>query len=375
MESGLEPSPVDIFSTMKMNIDKMRKEFFKKSISVGNHNIKYTWAQIMLMILNCVKCLETFEEGAKSPSAQTIRDRLLLDGEWYKFYHDCLWRIAVFFVKRWSRMKWYISIDETYVPFFGKRKKLNEKLVKQGFGNLVHGYRAETPGATGSFCFLVISLCCNKIRLPVAIRMMKVGEKYKPWLKPMLEKLLKLAPKAIILADRGFGKATWFYLMLDEINAKYVVRAVLRKDENKNKVANGAKKFMYWMKDTETNEKVLLTVRVVKDSQDRIYIIATNIDEKSNKEILAIYLNRWDLENIFKDTDRVELKTSSTNPRMKLFSVIVSFFIFTLWQVEKLQKTVFCSLRRFVKQIIETICQTLKLILNPLGVLLPKPPD
>ncbi len=361
--------------TMELDIDKMRNEFFKISLSVGHHNVKYAWMQIMLMIINCVKCLETFEEGAKSPSPQTIRDRLLLDAKWYKFYHDCLWKISIFFVKRWSRKKWYISIDETYIPYFGKRNKLNAKFTKQGIGKIVHGYRAKTPGATGSFCFLVISLCSDQIRLPIAIKMIKVGEKYKPWLKPMLEKLLKLVPKSIILADRGFGDATWFYLMLDELNAKHVTRVPLRKDENKNKVAKGVKKFMYWMTDSKTKEKALLSVRVAKDSQNRTYLLATNLDNKSNKEILAIYLNRWDLENIFKDTDRVELKTSSTNPKMKLFSILVSFFIFTLWQVKRLQENTTCSLRRFVKQIVETLCQTLRLFLSPLGVLLPKPPD
>jgi hypothetical protein len=359
---------------MEMNIDNLGKGFFKKSVSVGHHNIKYSWAQITLMIMNCVKCLETFEEGAKSPSAQTIRDRLLLDGKWHEYCHDSLWKIAAWLAKRWPRMKWHISVDETYIPFFGKRDRLNEKLVKQGAGRLVHGYTAKTNGATGSFCFLVISLCCSKIRLPIAIKMMQIGEKYEPWLKPILRKLLKLAPKSIILADRGFGKATWFYLMLDELKAKYVVRAILRKDENKNKVANGAKKFMHWMTETETNKKVLISVRVEKDSQERVYFLATNLDEKRNKEVLAIYLNRWDIENIFKDTDRVELKTSSTNPKMKLFAVIVSFFLFALWQAKRLQKNAVCSLRRFVKQIVQALCELLKIILTPLGVLMPKPP-
>ncbi len=360
---------------MSLNIDKMRNEFFKISLSVGHHNVKYAWAQIMLMIINCVKCLETFEEGAKSPSAQTIRDRLLLDREWLEFYHTCLWCIAAFFVNRWSRKAWFISIDETYIPYFGNRGKLNTKLTNKGVGKIVHGYRAKTPGATGSFCFLVVSLCCDKIRLPIAIKMISVNEKYEPWLKPKLEKLLKIAPKSIILADRGFGKATWFYLLLEELKPKFVVRVPLRKEENKNKVAQGVKKFMYWMTDAKTKEKALLSVRVEKDSQNRVYLLATNLDEKSNKQILAVYLNRWDLENIFKDTDRVELKTSSTNPKMKLFSVVVSFFLFTLWQVRRLQENTKCSLRRFVKQIVEILCQKLRLFLSPLGVLLSKPPD
>jgi hypothetical protein len=359
---------------MSLDIDKMRNEFFKKSVSVGHHNIKYNWMQIVLVILNCVKCLESIEEGTRSPSPQTIRDRLLLDGSWLEYYHKSMWKIVILLLRRFSRFKWFISIDETYAPFFGNRKKLNKQLVKAGLGKLVFGYKAKTPGATGSFCFLVVSLCCCKIRIPVAVKMMKVKEKYKPWLEPLLKRLHRIAPKAIVLADRGFGKSTWFFIMLEEMDIGYVVRIPLRKKENKNKVRLGVNKFQYWMKDTKTKEKLLLTVRVVKDEQKRKYLLATNLDNWGNKQVLVYYLNRWDLENIFKDADRVTLKTSSINPRMRLFSVVVSFFLFTLWQIKKMFKRNYCSLRRFVKHIIETLLCLLNAILTPLGMIIKKEP-
>src|SRR3989338_1843059 len=208
---------------MRLDIYELRKGFFKKSLSVGYHNTTYSWTQIMLIIINCIRGLESLEEGAKSPSAQTVRDRLLLDGEWDDHFHKGMWKIALWAVKRFQRLRWYVSIDETHIPFFGKRKRLNKQLVKQGFGNLVHGYRAKTPGATGSFCFLVGSLCCSRIRI--------------------------------------------------------------RKKENKNKVANGADRFQYWMTDSKTKEKVLLTVAVVKDGQERVYFFAHNL-VKTGKYLL-----------------------------------------------------------------------------------------
>jgi len=39
------------------------------------------------MILNCIKCLESVESGANSPSAQTIRDRLNLEGMWLEYFN------------------------------------------------------------------------------------------------------------------------------------------------------------------------------------------------------------------------------------------------------------------------------------------------
>lgn len=360
---------------MKPNIDRIRNMFFKKSLSVGHHNIKYTWMQIMLMILNCIKCLESIEGGAKSPSAQTIRDRLNLEGTWLEYFHKNMYLTAKWAWRVFSRFRWFISIDETHIPFFGNRKKLNAKLVKKKIGKYVHGYKAKTPGATGSFCFLVISLCCCKIRIPLAIKMVKVGERYKPWLKKELEKALRTAPKAIVLADRGFGKAEWFYEMLEELNVKYVVRIPLRKKESRNKVRHGAKHIQQWIKDVKTKDKVLLDLYIAHDSQNRKYVLASNIKGKTPKQLLNYYLNRWDLENIFKDADRVELPTSSGNPIMRLFCVVTSFLVFTLWQVSKrLSRHALCSLRCFVKRCIFFLCKFLYCVISPLGEILKQPP-
>ena len=359
---------------MTIDIEKIRNDFFKKSLWTGHHNIKYTWAQLMLMIINCVRSLESFEEGAKAPSAQTLRDRLNLKGEWLESFHDAMWKIAKFFLKKFCRYLWWISVDETHIPFFGNRKKLNAKLKRNGLGKLVYGYRADTPGATGSFCFLVISLCCCKIRIPIAVKMLRVGEPYRPWLEPWLVRLHKLAPRASVLADRGFGKAVWFCDMLDKIGVTYVVRIPLRKKENKNKANAGVSRFQYWMKEQKTNNKVLVTVYVGKDKQNRKYFLASNITNKTGKELLNMYLNRWDLENIFKDSDRVELPTSSRNPKMRLFCVILSFFLFALWQVQTLLQHVQWSLRTFIKQIMTTLCQHLRCIINSLGKIIHQPP-
>lgn len=358
---------------MKPNIDKIRNGFFKKSFSVGYHNIKYTWMQIMLMILSCIRALESFEEGAKSPSAQTLRDRLNLNGAWLEHFQESMYLIAEWALNVFSRFRWFISIDETHIPFFGNRKRLNAKLAKTGVGKYVHAYRVKTPGATGSFCFLVISLCCCRIRIPLAIKMVKVGERYRTWLKTELKKAMRISPKAIVLADRGFGKAEWFYEMLDELDAKYVVRMPLRKKESISKVRRGAKHIQQYIKDVKTKDKVLLDIYVACDSQNKKYILASNIREKTPKQLLGYYLNRWDLENIFKDADRVELPTSSGNPLMRLFCIVTSLFMFTLWQVSRIILKSSCSLRGFVKKCIVFLSKVLHCVISPIGELFKQP--
>lgn len=350
---------------MTYNTQKIRKGFFKKSLSVGYHNVRYAWVKVMLIILHCISGRESFEGGATEPSAQTLRDRLRLDGGWLEYFHQEMWNMAVYFVKLFSRLKWYISIDETYKPFFGNRKKLNKQLETEGLGRLVHGYRAKTPGAAGSFCFLVISLCCCKIRIPLFIKMLAEGNNYQDWLEDKLRRILRFVPNAIVLADRGFGKRAWFFAMLERLKAKYVVRVPLKKKESKNKVKSGAKSYEQWF--GKGKNKVLLHVNVAKDEHKRVYFLANNLQGKTSLQILSTYLNRWDIENLFKDADRVELPTSSRNPQMRLFCVVLSFLLFALWQFDKVLERLGLSLRRFVKNCIDALCQSMRCIITASG--------
>lgn len=361
---------------MKINIDKIKNGFFQKSLSVGNHNVRYTWIQLMAMILDCVCGLTSFEQGAKAPSPQTIRDRLLLDGDWFEYFHKEMWNLAKYIVKRFSRMRWYICIDEKYVPFFGDRDALNKRLKAEGIGEYIHGYKAKTPGATGSFCFLVISLCCCRFRLPLFVKMMKNKESYQKWTEDKLRCVLRLVPQAIVLADRGFGKRAWFFVMLEKLKAKYVVRVLLKKKESKNKVKLGVKKYQQRFGDGEN--QILLNVNVAKDEHERIYFLANNLEGKTSLQILSIYRNRWDIENIFKDSDRVGLPTSSTNPKMRLFAFILSLFLFALWQLDRVTESIMNSIRGFVRKWVYKICLSLECVINAIGVMekinLSKPP-
>lgn len=262
-----------------------------------------------------------------------------------------MWCLAERSVRLLRHVQWRISIDETYVPFFGNRKKLNDQLVMLGLGKLVLGYTNDVPGATGSFGFLVVSLCCGCVRLPLAILALREGEVYEPWLEPLLQRLLALAPRAIVLADRGFAY-TQFFLMLERLKAHFVVRLPLHSKILQRKIARGQRRMQYWMTDSTTKEKVLLTVRIMLDAQKRVYVLVTSEQNARAGTLFAWYRQRWDIENIFKDANRVLLPTSSRNPLMRLFCVTLSFFLFALWQAERRLHGGSLSLRTFVKRLL-----------------------
>jgi len=368
----MRPQAVD---TMNLDIDDMRNTFFKISLSAGYHNAKYSVMQIMLMILACIRGKESFEEGAKAPSAQTLRDRLVLNSEWLAHFHDCMWHLAEHLVQLLRRVQWRISIDETHVPFFGHREKLNALLAAKGPGRLVLGYRARTPGATGSFGFLVVSLCCCKIRLPIAIWPIREGQPYEPWVEQILQRLLALVPRAIVLADRGFGY-TQFFLMLERLEARYVVRLAVHSNTIKKKIERNQRRFAYWMTDRKTGEKAFLIVRVVCDSQGQRYVLATSEEQALLPTLLTWYGQRWDIENLFKDANRVLLPTSSRNPRMRLYCVVLSVFLYTLWQVGRLKRMLpkGISLRSFVKRILTALGKTMHCTVSQVGVIVHHPP-
>src|SRR3989338_8579610 len=156
------------------------------------------------------------------------------------------------------------------------------------------------------------------------------------------------------------------YCLFLSSRATYTVRSTL--------LFESCSFIQYWMKEHDSNNKVLLTVYVARDDKNRQYFLASNILNKSGKRLLAAYLNRWDLENIFKDADRVELPTSSRNPRMRLYCTVLSFFLFTLWQLQSILDRTVWSLRGFVKKLITALCKLLSCIVSAVGEIQHHPP-
>jgi len=341
-------------------IDNVVKNFLKISFSVSKHNSKYTQSQLGMCLISCANARESIEEGVSSPSPQTMRDRLQLNGAWLEKFHEISIMFATFFIKLNRRLKWFISIDETLEPFYGKVKKLSSEAKPY-----ISSYRNDVKGATGSFKYMVVSICCKRYKIPLAITPMKTGKDINPWLEDKLRLALELSPKSAILADRGFNSVK-FFQMLERLNCKYVVRMTVRDKSVKKKIKNGNKKIVHWIKDNKTKESVLLNMFNIIDKFGNKYVLTSNLDTPS-QFLLKYYRCRWDIENIFKMADRVQLKTSSVNIRMRLFSIVFSFLLHLLWQTKDKSKM---SLRTFVKSIIGIISKIIGFILDVQGKLM-----
>ena len=347
----MRPQAVD---TMSMDIDNIRKEFFKKSISVGYHNIRYAWSEIAATITEQAwkrQAIEAvpIEEG--KPSADTVRNRLDLKAGWDDFFHEALYGCFKVVVRCYPCLRWSILIDETYDGYYGKYlKELLE--TPEGEDIMAHllGHKPETKkGSTGSFGFLVVMVRSKKILLPIAIFPIRKKMRYEPLLEPLLKRMRQMLPYAPILADRGFGQRVAFFRMLERVGGPYCIRFKNHGKSIKQKVENGVRQFSYWY--GKGDAKVLLTLRVGKDRKGNLYLFATTFTEKDRKWawLRQLYKGRWGIENMFKFCDRIHLPTSSIKPRMRLFCQMLAHLLFALWQLQRLlTPRIRLALQRFV---------------------------
>jgi hypothetical protein len=56
----------------------------------------------------------------------------------------------------------------------------------------------------------------------------------------------------------------------------------------------------------------------------------------SSQWFRLLYRDRWSIENLFKNCDRIQLRTNSRNTIFRLFCFVLSLFLMLLYQLRKL---------------------------------------
>jgi hypothetical protein len=77
----------------------------------------------------------------------------------------------------------------------------------------------------------------------------------------------------------------------------------------------------------------------------------TNISFDNLEDIRFMYKKRWNIENIFKATDGIQVRVATNNHVTRLFCVCLSFLIYNAWQQRNTRPT----LLEHLKQLIEAI--------------------
>ncbi len=327
-------------------IDKYLSIFAHKNISVRDNNI-FSVLTIMLICITAAQQGLTLNSVADSPNVDTVFYRLKTS---ISSMQSQFWNSSLLFLKqkrkKLNKCKCYISVDETYDSYSGKlHKKPISKLTKeqQTTRKYIHKYRIKR-GDTGSFKYLVFALTYGNKRRVLYVKPLKRKESYWQFVAKKLKEIQDELSFECALLDRGFYVAELIQ-ELEKNNTPYIIRAKITE----------SKKFIFgffrkWRKyDYNVANKAETTLILGRDKYNRKWAFATNIADWKN--IRRYYKIRWDVENIFKATDGIQLKVGTANHKTRFFSVCLSFLIYNAWQNKNKRPTLWA----FFKSIFEYI--------------------
>ncbi len=115
-------------------------------------------------------------------------------------------------------------------------------------------------------------------------------------------------------------------------------------------------------------ENLVLGVEVTDKKRNK-WAFITNMDFDNWYTVRVLYRKRWNIENIFKATDGIQLRVHTNNPTIRLFCVGLSFLFYNAWQSKNKKGTLLNFVMDVLESIFELIANTVeyyrdKLILN-----------
>jgi hypothetical protein len=317
------------------HIDKLKKNFFYKNISVGQHNVTYKQADILKSIIQASNSKETIGEHCREPDSDTIYRRLKLNiNELIYQFQETTKQILTFMWKRFPRERWEILVDTRDKLFYGKKGD---------------EYVIGTKEGKKCFRFLAVTAVCRKCRVTCAIMPIKKGSKKVKILKPILEWILKIIRPFNFLADAGFGSGK-FIKMIQKLRLSFVIR-VRAIGDIKRYIEQGKtiEVHHYELKD---KSRVYFHAKFGKDKNGNCWALATSHYRTHSNHLWEWYSRRWEIENSFKTQDRVELKTASRYCKMRLFCQMITALLYVIWNIWRIICRVYYTIKQFVRLVV-----------------------
>ena len=241
-----------------------------------------------------------------------------------------------------KRGKVILAFDETYEEYFGKFKNA-----------WIWGYKPK-KGSTGCFKFLVLSIVKNKRRYVLGAVPVYIGYNKEETVMEMLKFAEQFVKIKAVLFDRGFYSAK----VVKELESRKVGYVILVPKNKKTKkyLEQKGTTFEHVMKTRDKYNKyeLKLKVKVARNVYEYDWIILTNLDYRNTTQLVNLYKKRWNIENIFKITDKIRLRTNSTNIVFKTLLFVIALLLYNLWQWFRLEIEGI-TLRKFVKLVADIL--------------------
>lgn len=329
-----------------MNINKLIKDFFNKSLSEANTNSHYSNDEVMSYLV-AISLNNDSLESATGISPDTIQRRLNLgqgyDMPWLAHFNKTMYNLIPLIITQNRRMRWSIVIDDSLEPYYGLVNKLKDELNDDCMPDFLTNYQVQR-GSTGSFQYFTVCLYSKMGTFPVCILPKVCNADLVPVYEDLLRKIRRTAPNAILLADRGFGNKEMIGLC-QKLKLDYCIRL---KKAGKLKTIKKEGRYFFW----HQFEDIKFRVVMHKSHGRQTFFFAVGKKDGASYWFRLLYKDRWSIENLFKNADRVQIKTNSRSPLFRLFCFTLSIFLMLLYQFKKIiSKRARISIRRALYEV------------------------
>jgi hypothetical protein len=191
---------------------------------------------------------------------------------------------------------------------------------------------------------LLVLLCVLRVKA------LKRKEKYKQFIIDTLVALKTELNYECAIFDRGFYNGKLLD-SLDKNCVPFIVRA--RISATIKKIFGFSTKWKSYpnakIGKTQTQSNLILGADYTGGKRTK-WAFITNIKYRQLNRVREIYRKRWNIENIFKATDGIQLRVQTNNPTTRMFCVCMSFLFYNSWQQKKN-----IGILHFIQQILEKL--------------------
>ena len=348
---------------IRQPIDKYAISFAAKNIS-EKVNATYSITMILMVLVAASYGCHSVNSKAINPDADTVFYRINTS---IRILENQLWKQGLQFLRekrrKLAKVRSYIIVDETYESYTGKlrnkEKKHKELLTKDEKKILryIHKYKPE-KGDTGSYKYLVFAIVYGNKRRVLRVKAVKRKEKCDRFIIKTLQALEKEASYECVLFDRGFYDG----LFIEELKRNKIPFIVRARISNYMKKIFGFYSEWKCYRDFEIGEhkikgNLVLGVDFAEGKRAK-WAFITNIEFENWYKVRKLYRKRWNIENVFKATDGIQLRAQTNNPVTRLFCVCLSFLFYNAWQSKNKRGTLLNFVMNALESIFEFIART-----------------
>ena len=326
------------------HIENEVKSFLDKCFTKVGNNIIYSTLAIARLLMEAAKMQDYLKEVADKPDSDSVFKRiehatLGLIKQAFELHVRELFHKTGDLFKRGTIM---LAFDETYEEYFGKLKSF-----------WIFGYKPK-KGCKGCFKFLVLSIVKNNRRYVLGAVPVHVGYNREKTIMEMIKFAEQFVKIKAILFDKGFYDAG-IIKQLEEGGIGYVI-LVPKNKKTKKYLEQKGNTFEHIMttRDKHNKYELKLKIKVARNVYEYDWIILTSLDYRNTTQLVNLYRKRWNIENIFRITDKIRLRTNSTDIVAKTLLFVIALLLYNLWQWFRAEVNGI-TLRRFVKFVLGLI--------------------